>query len=405
MSIAEAYSAVAARAKQLPYRFRHRAWKTAIGVMKSVLWPAVPLAFAANVAAAGEVHLDQLHAPPGFKIELLTDAVPNAREMVLGRYKDGHGVLYVGSKEEGKVYAIELEQSHSKSVHVIASGLEQPVGVAYRDGSLYISAISRIVRLDHIDDHLADPPRPVVVTSRFPTDTHHGWKFIAFGPDGWLYVPVGAPCNICNPDARYANIQRMKPDGSVVETVARGVRNSVGFDWNPSDHTLWFTDNGRDMMGDDMPNDELNHVDKAGQHFGYPFCQQGDTLDPEFGAGHTCAEFVPPVAKLGAHVASLGMRFYTGSQFPKEYKNNIFIAEHGSWNRSSKVGYRVARVMLDAQGHVAGQEPFVEGWLQHGAGGKEIVWGRPADVLALPDGSLLISDDFAGAIYRVRYAP
>ena len=406
MSIAEAHF-VAATAKSQPcsLRFARRAWQATIGAMKSVLLPSMVLALAANVAAAGEVHLDQLHLPPGFKIELLTDAVPNAREMVLGRYKDGRGVLYVGSKEEGKVYAVELEQSRGKNVHVIASGLEQPVGVAYRDGSLYISAISRIVRLDNIDDHLANPPRPVVVTSRFPSDTDHGWKFIAFGPDGWLYVPVGAPCNICNPDPRYANIQRMKPDGSAVETVARGVRNSVGFDWNPLDHTLWFTDNGRDMMGDDMPNDELNHVDKAGQHFGYPFCHQGDTLDPEFGKGHTCAEYVAPVAKLGAHVASLGMRFYTGSQFPKEYRNNIFIAEHGSWNRSSKVGYRVARAILDQQGHVTGQEAFVEGWLQHGAGGKEAVWGRPADVLVLPDGSLLISDDFAGAIYRVRYAP
>jgi glucose/arabinose dehydrogenase len=362
-------------------------------------------AIAAAPAAFAALHLDQLRVPPGFHIELLTDAVPNAREMALGRYADGKGVLYVGSMGAGKVYAVELDGGQAKAVQVIASDLEMPVGVAYRDGSLYVAAVSKILRLDGIDDRLAHPPSPVTVTDRFPSDTHHGWKFIAFGPDGLLYVPVGAPCNICNPDARYANIGRMRPDGSGYEVVARGVRNSVGFDWNPTDHSLWFTDNGRDMMGDDMPNDELNRVAKAGQHFGYPYCHQGDTPDPEFGAGHPCAAFVPPVAKLGAHVASLGMRFYTGNQFPEAYRNNIFIAEHGSWNRSTKVGYCVARVVLDSQGHAVRDEPFVEGWLQKDADGKETVWGRPADVLVLPDGSLLISDDFAGAIYRVRYRP
>ena len=376
----------------------------ASNLVKRALCAGAALALAAGTASAGEIHLDQLKLPPGFHIEVLTDAVPNAREMALTPEKDGKSILYVGSKEEGKVYAVELDHGRSKTVHVIAKGLEMPAGVAYRDGKLYVSAVSAIVRLDDIDNHLDNPPKPVTVTNRFPTDQHHGWKFIAFGPDGWLYVPVGAPCNICNPDARYANIQRMKPDGSGLETVARGIRNTVGFDWNPQDKSLWFTDNGRDMMGDDMPNDELNHLEKTGQHFGYPFCHQGDTLDPEFGAGHTCAEFVPPVAKLGAHVASLGMRFYTGKQFPEAYRNNIFIAEHGSWNRSSKVGYRVARVVLDQKGQAIRQEPFVQGWLQRDAAGHETVWGRPDDVLVTPDGSLLISDDFAGAVYRVWYA-
>jgi glucose/arabinose dehydrogenase len=358
-----------------------------------------------NVTLAANLQLDKLRLPPGFHIEVLTDAVPNARQMALGRYADGRGVLYVGSMSAGNVYAVELEQGRAKAVRTIASGLSMPVGVAYRDGRLYVSAVSRILRLDGIDDRLSNPPAPVVVTDRFPTATHHGWKFIAFGPDGWLYVPVGAPCDICDPDARFANIQRMKPDGSALEMVARGVRNSVGFDWNPADQSLWFTDNGRDMMGDDLPSDELNHVEKPGQHFGYPYCHQGDTPDPEYGARRKCTEFVPPVAKLGPHVASLGMRFYTGKQFPDAYRNNVFIAEHGSWNRSKKIGYRVVRVALDRQGRVVRHEPFVEGWLQRDASGKESVWGRPVDVLVMPDGSLLISDDFAGVIYRVRYAP
>jgi glucose/arabinose dehydrogenase len=372
---------------------------------------AVPLILAlaglppGHAMAAGP-QLDKLHLPPGFRIEVLTDAVPNARAMALGRYVDGSGVLYVGSMGAGKVYAVELAGGRAKAVHTVASGLELPAGVAYRDGKLYVSAVSQILRLDGIDDRLANPPAPVVVTDRFPSETHHGAKFIAFGPDGWLYVPVGAPCNICAPDpTRYADLQRIKPDGSGAELVARGIRNSVGFDWNPQDQSLWFTDNGRDMLGDDIPSDELNHVTKAGEDFGYPYCHQGDIADPEFGAARKCSEFVPPAVKLGPHVAALGMRFYTGREFPAEYRNNIFIAEHGSWNRSKKIGYRVARVALDGQGRVLRHEPFIEGWLQVDGRGRESVWGRPADVLPMPDGSLLVSDDTAGAIYRVRYAP
>jgi glucose/arabinose dehydrogenase len=290
-------------------------------------------------------------------------------------------------------------------VHTLASGLESPAGVAYRDGQHYVSATSRILRFDAIDDRLANPPKPVVVTDKLPTSSAHGARYIAFGPDGMLYIGVGAPCNICLPDAAHGIIERIKPDGSAAEVVARGVRNSVGFDWSPIDRALWFTDNGRDMLGDDLPSDELNRATQAGQHFGYPFCHQGDSPDPEFGAQHPCSEFVAPAAKLGAHVAALGMRFYTGTQFPAEYRNNIFIAEHGSWNRSKKSGYRVMRVVLDGQDRVLKQEPFVTGFLQLDAGGRETVLGRPADVLALPDGSLLVSDDLGGAIYRVRYQP
>ena len=289
--------------------------------------------------------------------------------------------------------------------HVIASGLEMPVGVAWHDGALYVSAVSSILRFDAIDSRLDDPPKPVVVTDALPAERHHGWKFIAFGPDGKLYVPQGAPCNVCLPATdpqrtHYAMIGRMDPDGSHYETIARGVRNTVGFAWHPQTHELWFTDNGRDMMGDDIPDDKLNRLARVGLDFGFPYCHGGDVADPEFGTGHPCSSFTPPVAKLGAHVASLGMRFYAGTMFPPEYRNSIFVAEHGSWNRSSKVGYRVVRITANADGTNAHQEVFAQGWLN----ADQTQWGRPDDVQPLPDGSLLISDDYAGAIYRVTWA-
>jgi glucose/arabinose dehydrogenase len=341
-------------------------------------------------AAADALPLASLSLPPGFEVELFA-RVPNARQMALGK-----NTLFVGSMRAGKVYAIPL--TGARKPVVIADGLNMPVGVAFRDGDLYVSAVSRILRLRDIEARLNKPPRPEVVSSAYPTDTHHGWKFIAFGPDGKLYVPVGAPCNICEPDPdRYANITALDVTSGKVEVVARGVRNSVGFDWQPQSGELWFTDNGRDLMGDDVPPDELNRLSKPGQHFGYPYCHGGTIADPEFGQTRRCAEFVPPVQNLGAHVASLGMRFYTGKQFPERYRNAVFIAEHGSWNRSSKVGYRVSVVRLQDNRAVS-YEPFVTGWLQ-----GESAWGRPADVLVMPDGSLLVSDDHAGAIYRVTY--
>jgi glucose/arabinose dehydrogenase len=341
-------------------------------------------------AAADALPLASLSLPPGFEVELFA-RVPNARQMALGK-----NTLFVGSMRAGKVYAIPL--TGARKPVVIADGLNMPVGVAFRDGDLYVSAVSRILRLRDIEARLNKPPRPEVVSSAYPTDTHHGWKFIAFGPDGKLYVPVGAPCNICEPDPdRYANITALDVTSGKVEVVARGVRNSVGFDWQPQSGELWFTDNGRDLMGDDVPPDELNRLSKPGQHFGYPYCHGGTIADPEFGQTRRCAEFVPPVQNLGAHVASLGMRFYTGKQFPERYRNAVFIAEHGSWNRSSKVGYRVSVVRLQDNRAVS-YEPFVTGWLQ-----GESAWGRPADVLVMPDGSLLVSDDHAGAIYRVVY--
>ncbi|MEO8081099.1 MAG: PQQ-dependent sugar dehydrogenase [Caldimonas sp.] len=373
--------------------------KPARGIHRAIaaaLVGAAALALPVATTAAGDVRLETLRVPPGFRIELVTDQVPNARAMTLGR----SGVVYIGTANAGKVYAVELEGGRARAVHTVASGLTLPTGVAYRDGSLYVAELRRVLRFDGIDDRLARPPAPAIVVDGLPSETHHGRRFIAFDPEGRLHLSIGSPCNVCLPDERHGVILRMKADGSGVETVARGVRNSVGFDFSPTDGSLWFTDNGRDMLGDDVPADELDHVTTAGQHFGFPFCHQGDVADPEFGAQRACREFTPPAQKLGPHVAALGMRFYTGSQFPQAYRGNIFIAEHGSWNRSRKIGYRVSRVVLDGAGHATRYEPFVEGWLQ-----GQSVWGRPADVLPLPDGSLLISDDSAGALYRVRYAP
>ena len=355
------------------------------------------LAFTATVSAQ-KLPLDKIKLPPGFTISVFADNVPNARAMALG----DQGTLFVGSMRAGKVYAIKIRDNKAVETLTIASGLDMPVGVAFRGGALYVSDVSRILRYDHIEANLATPPRPVVVSAAFPPETHHGWKFIAFGPDGMLYVPVGAPCNICDPDSnRYANIMRIRvdkgADGGAPEVYARGVRNSVGFDWHPTTKELWFTDNGRDMLGDDLPADELNHAPKPGMHFGYPYCHQGDAPDPQFGAQRQCAEFTPPAVKLGAHVAALGMRFYTGNLFPDEYRNNIFIAEHGSWNRSQKIGYRIVRVALSGN-QPAKHEVFAEGWLQ-----GQAAWGRPADVLVTHDGALLVSDDQAGAIYRISY--
>jgi glucose/arabinose dehydrogenase len=350
---------------------------------------------ATALPALAALPVERITLPPGFHIAILSDAVPSARAMALSP----KGILYVGSLD-GHVYALELQNGRVTARHVIASGLETPAGVAWRDGALYVSAVSKILRFDAIDTHLNDPPKPAVVTDTLPTETHHGWKFIAFGPDGKLYVPQGAPCNVCLKDRdRFGLIGRMDPDGSHYEVVARGIRNSVGFAWHPVTHELWFTDNGRDLMGDDVPDDKLNRAPRVGMDFGFPYCHGGDTPDPEFGKDHPCSAFTPPVVKLGAHVASLGMRFYNGSMFPAAYRDNIFIAEHGSWNRSKKVGYRVVRVITNPDGSNARQEVFAEGWLQPG----EAVWGRPADVQPMPDGSLLISDDYAGAVYRVTY--
>jgi hypothetical protein len=357
------------------------------------------LALLSGALVAADLPLETIKLPPGFSIEVWS-RVDNPRQMALGRYDDRGGTLFVGSMQAGKVHAIRFgaDLKAQRTVQ-LASGLQRPVGVAYKDGRLYVSAVSRILRFDGIEQRLDNPPEAVIVTDQLPAETHHGWKFIAFAPDGKLHVPVGAPCNICEPDsARYANIMRMNEDGSGLEVFAKGVRNTVGFDWHPQTKELWFTDNGRDLLGDDLPPDELNHAPRAGMHFGYPYCHGGDLPDPQLGAKRACAEFTAPAQKLAPHAASLGMRFYTGKMFPPEYRNQVFIAEHGSWNRSKKIGYRISLVRLQ-DGKAVAYEPFASGWLQ-----VERAWGRPADVLQLPDGSLLVADDQADAIYRISYA-
>jgi len=312
-------------------------------------------------------------------------------------------VIYVGTRGEGNVYAITDSNGDFKadSVITIAKNLRSPNGVAFRNGNLYVAEISRILRFDDIDNKLNNPPEPVVVRDDFPTEGHHGWKYIAFGPDDKLYVPVGAPCNICESENDiFASITRMNPDGSNREIIAHGVRNSVGFDWHPETGEFWFTDNGRDMLGDNKPPDELNHLTEAGQHFGYPYYHGNGIWDPEFGdrGKKMNRDFKNPAQALGPHVAALGMHFYTGSMFPEKYKNQVLIAEHGSWNRSEKIGYRITIVTLK-NGQPHSYQPFVDGWL----GENESVWGRPVDLLQLPDGSMLISDDYGGIIYRLTY--
>ncbi len=343
-----------------------------------------------------DLPLDKIKLPPGFRISVYAE-VPNARSLTLGP----KGTVFVGNRGDDKVYAVVDANKDGKAdnVHVIASDLDSPNGVAFKDGALYVAENSNILRFDNIEHNLANPPKPVVVNDSYPTEKSHGWKFIAFGPDEKLYVPVGAPCNVCErTDPIYASITRMDANGRGRQIFAHGVRNTVGFDWHPETKELWFTDNGRDMMGDDVPADELNYAPTKGLHFGFPYVHQGDILDPEYGQRKKVADFVPPVQKLGPHVAALGMRFYTGKMFPDEYRSQIFIAEHGSWNRSSPIGYRVTLVKLNGN-KATGYTTFADGWLD----GRR-AWGRPVDVLVMPDGALLVSDDFANVIYRITYS-
>lgn len=355
-----------------------------------------PLLATAYSKEENQAVLDLITLPPGFEIEVLHDGFKNYRQMAL----TDSGVLYVGSRKEGKVHYFPLPGSAAAKAGVpsgaISMKFTMPSGIAIKDGSLYIADIGNLYRVT--DAGSPGKSAPEIIYDKLPQDLHHGWKYLKFGPDGRLYIPIGAPCNICDAGPNYSKIISLDLDTLTPRDEALGVRNSVGFDFAPTTGELWFTDNGRDMMGDDMPSDELNQLSRRGQHFGYPYVHQGDTLDPEFGTGKRIQDYEAPKARLGAHVASLGMTFYTQKQFPPKYQGGIFIAEHGSWNRSEKVGYRVRFAKLK-DGEVESLETFAEGWLQGDA-----VHGRPADVLVAPDGSLLVSDDGRDRLYRIFYS-
>ena len=360
--------------------------------------PLAPHAANLKVTAPDRIPLDRILLPPGFKVEIWAHGLPGARMMARG----DKGTIFVGTRTIGRVYAV-ADKGGTREHRVIAKGHVQPNGVAFKDGALYVAAINKVLRFDGIEDKLAEVPEPVDLTAAFklPADVHHGWKFLAFGPDGKLYVPVGAPCNVCkvDPDV-HANIRRYNADGSGMEVVARGVRNSVGFDFHPQTGELWFTDNNRDWQSEHGPHCELNRLGKVGENFGFPYCHANGVVDPNMGKADGCAGVTMPAAQLGAHSAPLGMRFYTGDMFPAEYKNAMFIARRGSWNRTTKIGYDVMVATVSSDGTSAAPSPFMSGFLDTG---ENDFWGRPVDVLQMPDGSLLVSDEQNGAIYRVSY--
>jgi glucose/arabinose dehydrogenase len=345
-----------------------------------------------------EIKLETIKLPPGFKIEVYAKDVENARSMDL----TPSNTLFVGTRSKGNVYALTTKNNglEAAKLYTLAENMNMPNGVAFRNGDLYVAEVNRILKYTDIEANLKSKPSYKVIYDQYPKDRHHGWKYIDFGPDGKLYVPVGAPCNICDEeDPVYASITRINPDGSNFEIVHRGIRNTVGFTWHPETQELWFTDNGRDMLGDEIPACEVNHAPQDSMHFGYPYCHQGDLPDPEFGEKYPCSDFTSPARNLGPHTAPLGIEFYTGTQFPEEYRNQIFVAEHGSWNRSKKIGYRVMMLKLKGD-EVVSYEPFAEGWLNEE---NDKIWGRPVDLELLSDGSMLVSDDYADAIYRIYY--
>ncbi|MBB1389567.1 sorbosone dehydrogenase family protein [Shewanella sp. SG44-6] len=364
--------------------------------------------------------LDRIQLPQGFSIDIYAENIENARQMALG----DNGTVFVGSRKAGNVYAL-IDTNHDFKADkkiMVATDLFMPSGIAFHQGSLYVAEVDKIWRYPDIEKSLPTIPKAELVFDKLPNKSHHGWKFIAFGPDCKLYVPVGAPCNVCESELPFASILKLDPDSQLTDNqltgsqqtqtqkagstqqdsmqttiVAQGVRNSVGFDFHPVTGELWFTDNGRDMMGDDLPDDELNRVSQTGQHFGFPYVHNNNIADPEFTNPEIAKLNTPPALTLGAHVAALGMEFYQGQQFPAEYKNTILIAQHGSWNRSNKVGYRIMKVVLNGN-TVSDYSPFATGWLN-----GEQSWGRPVDVMTLADGSILVSDDFANAVYRISY--
>ena len=386
---------------------RHPVWLAAAGLLIAFTGPgctgAGPESSGDRVAEAQggppALPLERLSLPPGFEIGVW-GRVPGARSLARGE----SGTVFVGSREaSGGVYALRDNDGDGEAdeLHTLAEDLFMPNGVAMRDGDLYVAEVNRILRFDDVESRLDNPGKPAVVTDDLPNMRHHGWKFIDFGPDGMLYVPVGAPCNRCDSaNPLFASIARMQPDGTGLEVAARGVRMSVGFDWHPETGHLWFTDNNPDWLGDDNPPGEMNILTEIGQHFGYPYCHAGDRPDPWFARERSCDEFEPPTQQLGPHVAAIGMTFYRGDQFPEEYRRQALVAEHGSWNRSERIGYRLTLVRNE-NGVATAYEDFVTGWIGEP---DERPWGRPVDILELPGGDILVSDDRAGAIYRIWYS-
>jgi glucose/arabinose dehydrogenase len=358
------------------------------------LAPSVGPATPATLAELQD-NLKKVKLPPGFKIEVYASGLPEARQMAWG----DDGTLFVGSFQATNVYAV-TDQGGKRTVKTILKGLTMPTGVAFRDGALYVIAVDKLLRYDDVEKSLDHMPAPVVAYDDMPPYVAHGWKYLVADKDGEMYVPFGPPFNIGIPPTSVSQIRRVDPKTGLAEIVALGVRNSVGGDIDPRTGDYWFTENARDWVSDDLPSDKLNHITRLGEHFGYPYCHQGDLPDPKFNRGHSCSEFTPPVVKLGAHVAPLGMKFYTGDMFPAEYKNNIFIAEHGSWNRHKYQGGRIERIVVDPDGKNAHDEVFAEGWIT----GDQDYSGRPTDILQAKVGSLLVADDWAGAIYRISYA-
>ncbi|MAD59204.1 MAG: sorbosone dehydrogenase [Flammeovirgaceae bacterium] len=350
--------------------------------------------------------LNKISLPDGFKIDIYASDVENARSMTISP----SGTVFVGNRKADNVFALmdnDKDGKVDKKYLITDKLINMPNGVVFHNGDLYVAEVNKIwlfkdveKNLEKIDDVGYYPEEPILISDKFPSDKHHGWKYISIGPDNKLYVPVGAPCNICeSKDEIYSTITRMDLDGKNQEIYARGVRNTVGFTWHPETGEMWFTDNGRDMLGDNYPPCELNRVQVSGKHYGYPYCHGSDISDPEFGSKYPCDDFIKPVQNLGPHVAPLGVKFYDGNMFPDEYKGDIFIAEHGSWNRTKKIGYRITRVKIENNKSL-GYEPFIDGWLEKE---KNDAWGRPVDIIFLDDGSMLISDDYANVIYRVTY--
>ncbi len=354
-----------------------------------------PIASPPLATPADKLPIDKIKLPAGFKVEVYVSGIKDARTLRVG----DKGTVFVSNWQENKIWAV-TDKNGKREAKAIYEGLDWPNGIALHDGTLYIAEHKTISKAPDIENHLDSPPKLIQIYDKLGDPRPHGWRFLGVGPDEKLYVSNSSPCNICMPEPGFGEIRKMNLDGTGAEPILRGMRNSVGFDWNPKTKELYFTDNGRDWMSEDVPNCELNRVTQPGrQHFGFPFCHQGDIADPEFGWGYDCKDFTPPIAKLGPHVAPLGMRFYTGTMFPEKYQGAVFIARHGPWNRTVKIGADIVVVHLDDKGGFKSMEPFMEGLIQD----NQYV-GRPVDVSIMRDGSLLVSDDWNGAVYRISYA-